>query len=158
MQLPVSASTVDFFYLTFDKRATQQQWVEYAAVMERVIGLVAVIGLTVTAVMGCASSGESEPTSLHLDCGNAGEILRLKGDVRAQAARIWPQMNDPDLKFIFRALAEPQVDYKDLLNPDPDYYLQDPNWIAFNSICPAGSDSCTESEWLDIPSVCRFIG
>lgn len=125
--------------------------------MKRFIGLVAVIGLTVTAVMGCAPSGESEPSSLQVDCGNAGEQWR-GSDVSASSARIWPQMNDPDLKSIFRALAEPPVDDEDFLNSDLNFnYYEDPNWIAFISICPAGRDSCTESQWLDIPTICRFM-
>ena len=62
MPLPLGASTVNLFYLRFDRRATQQQRVEYAAVMRRRVGLVAVIALTLTAVTGCASSDDSVST------------------------------------------------------------------------------------------------
>ena len=41
-------------------------------------------------------------------------------------ARAWPQMNDPDLKSIFRTLADNM--YAGALNDDL-------NWVAFETIC-----------------------
>jgi hypothetical protein len=40
--------------------------------------------------------------------------------------RIWPQMNDPDLKSIFRELAN---------GSETDTFNNDPNYVAFQTIC-----------------------
>ena len=169
----------------FSRRFTQQQLVEYAALMLRVIGLVAVIGLTLTAITGCTTSDDasstvasddasstvasddasstvasddasstvasnakesaiekSEVVSLGQDCVTVdneitkqNEYTRNNGiEIRTQEwfdealktwARIWPQMNDPDLKSIFRELAN---------TTDADDKAMD-NWIAYRTIC-----------------------
>ena len=169
----------------FSRRFTQQQLVEYAALMLRVIGLVAVIGLTLTAITGCTTSDDasstvasddasstvasddasstvasddasstvasnakesaiekSEVVSLGQDCVTVdneitkqNEYTRDNGiEIRTQEwfdealktwARIWPQMNDPDLKSIFRELAN---------TTDADDKAMD-NWIAYRTIC-----------------------
>ena len=142
----------------FSRRFTQQQLVEYGALMLRVIGLVAVIGLTLTAITGCATSDDasstvasnakesaiekSEVVSLGQDCVTVdneitkqNEYTRDNGiEIRTQEwfdealktwARIWPQMNDPDLKSIFRELAN---------TTDADDKAMD-NWIAYRTIC-----------------------
>ena len=41
-------------------------------------------------------------------------------------SRIWPQMSDPDLKSIFRELAN---------GSEADTFNSDPNYIAFQTIC-----------------------
>ena len=165
--------------------------------MKGLIGLVAVIGLTLTAVMGCASSDDSastvasetedsEVTSVVADCAtiddeleqwaqnsadrdsednanestdnkNAGigppknyeksedyidwtfgydaptgesseELLSYENvkELFKTFGRIWPQMNDPDLKSIFRELAD--KDGEGVLGDDPNY-------VAFETIC-----------------------
>ena len=160
----------------FSRRFTQQQLVEYAALMLRVIGLVALIGLTLTAITGCTASDDasstvasddasstvasddasstvasnakesaiekSEVVSLGQDCVTVdneitkqNEYTRNNGiEIRTQEwfdealktwARIWPQMNDPDLKSIFRELAN---------TTDADDKAMD-NWIAYRTIC-----------------------
>ena len=151
----------------FSRQFTQQQLVEYAAVVLRIIGLVAVIGLTLTAITGCATSDDpsstvasddpsstvasdakesatekSEVVSLGQDCVTVdkeitkqNEYTRDNGiEMRTQEwfdealktwARIWPQMNDPDLKSIFRELAN---------TTDADDNAMD-NWIAYRTIC-----------------------
>ena len=169
----------------FSRRFTQQQLVEYGALMLRVIGLVAVIGLTLTAITGCTTSDnasstvasndasstvvsddasstvasddasstvasnakesaieKSEVVSLGQDCVTVdneitkqNEYTRDNGiEIRTQEwfdealktwARIWPQMNDPDLKSIFRELAN---------TTDADDKAMD-NWIAYRTIC-----------------------
>ena len=149
------------------RQFTQQQLVEYAAVVLRIIGLVAVIGLTLTAITGCTTSDDasstvasddasstvasdakesatekSEVVSLGQDCVTVdkeitkqNEYTRDNGiEMRTQEwfdealktwARIWPQMNDPDLKSIFRELAN---------TTDADDNAMD-NWIAYRTIC-----------------------
>ena len=142
----------------FSRRFTPQQLVEYAAVVLRIIGLVAVIGLTLTAITGCTTSDDasstvasnakesaiekSEVVSLGQDCvtvdkeiAKQNEYTRDNGiEIRTQEwfdealktwARIWPQMNDPDLKSIFRELAN---------TTDADDKAMD-NWIAYRTIC-----------------------
>jgi len=151
----------------FSRRFTQQQLVEYGALILRVIGLVAVIGLTLTAITGCTTSDDasstvasddasstvasnakesaiekSEVVSLGQDCVTVdneitkqNEYTRDNGiEIRTQEwfdealktwARIWPQMNDPDLKSIFRELAN---------TTDADDKAMD-NWIAYRTIC-----------------------
>ena len=160
----------------FSRRFTQQQLVEYAAVVLRIIGLVAVFGLTLTAITGCTMSDDasstvvsddasstvvsddasstvasdakesatekSEVVSLGQDCVTVdkeitkqNEYTRDNGiEIRTQEwfdealktwARIWPQMNDPDLKSIFRELAN---------TTDADDKAMD-NWIAYRTIC-----------------------
>ena len=131
--------------------------------MKQILGLMAVIGLTLTAVTACATSEESAPTvaseaetseaaSLKKDCARIyyeraqaiivvleNEEAGISGfeddgfrsdekDALNQKAyvRIWPQMNDPDLKSIFRTLANNLWD--DALNDDP-------NWVAYKTIC-----------------------
>ncbi len=171
--------------MMFSRRFTQQQLVEYAALMLRVIGLVAVIGLTLTAITGCTTSDDasstvasddasstvasddasstvasddasstvasnakesaiekSEVVSLGQDCVTVdneitkqNEYTRNNGiEIRTQEwfdealktwARIWPQMNDPGLKSIFRELAN---------TTDADDKAMD-NWIAYRTIC-----------------------
>ena len=144
--------------MMFSRRFTQQQLVEYAALMLRVIGLVALIGLTLTAITGCTASDDasstvasnakesaiekSEVVSLGQDCVTVdneitkqNEYTRDNGiEIRTQEwfdealktwARIWPQMNDPDLKSIFRELAN---------TTDADDKAMD-NWIAYRTIC-----------------------
>lgn len=108
-----------------------------------IITLVAVIGLTLTAVTGCATSDDSASTvasefeanetmSLRKDCGTVMNGLRLlnnntpSGEELIRAfAKIWPQLNDPDLKSIFRSLSSWN---KGLLFEQPD-------WLAYESIC-----------------------
>ena len=153
--------------MMFSRQFTQQQLVEYAAVVLRIIGLVAVIGLTLTAITGCTTSDDasstvasddasstvasdakesatekSEVVSLGQDCVTVdkeitkqNEYTRDNGiEMRTQEwfdealktwARIWPQMNDPDLKSIFRELAN---------TTDADDKAMD-NWIAYRTIC-----------------------
>ena len=155
----------------FARRFTQQQLVEYAAVVLRIIGLVAVIGLTLTAITGCTTSDDasstvasddasstvasdakesatekSEVVSLGQDCVTVdkeitkqNEYTRDNGiEIRTQEwfdealktwARIWPQMNDPDLKSIFRELANTTVADDDAMD----------NWIAYRTICDTDS-------------------
>ena len=164
----------------FARRFTQQQLVEYAAVVLRIIGLVAVFGLTLTAITGCTMSDDasstvasddasstvasddasstvasdakesatekSEVVSLGQDCVTVdkeitkqNEYTRDNGiEIRTQEwfdealktwARIWPQMNDPDLKSIFRELAN---------TTDADDNAMD-NWIAYRTICDTDS-------------------
>ena len=155
----------------FSRRFTQQQLVEYAAVVLRIIGLVAVFGLTLTAITGCTMSDDasstvasddasstvasdakesatekSEVVSLGQDCVTVdkeitkqNEYTRDNGiEIRTQEwfdealktwARIWPQMNDPDLKSIFRELAN---------TTDADDNAMD-NWIAYRTICDTDS-------------------
>ena len=151
----------------FSRQFTQQQLVEYAAVVLRIIGLVAVIGLTLTAITGCTTSDDasstvasddasstvasdakesaiekSEVVSLGQDCVTVdneitkqNEYTRDNGiEIRTQEwfdealktwARIWSQMNDPDLKSIFRELAN---------TTDADDNAME-NWIAYRTIC-----------------------
>ena len=146
----------------FSRQFTQQQLVEYAAVVLRIIGLVAVIGLTLTAITGCTTSDDasstvasdakesaiekSEVVSLGQDCVTVdkeitkqNEYTRDNGiEIRTQEwfdealktwARIWPQMNDPDLKSIFRELANTTVADDDAMD----------NWIAYRTICDTDS-------------------
>ena len=146
----------------FSRRFTQQQLVEYGALMLRVIGLVAVFGLTLTAITGCTMSDDasstvasnakesaiekSEVVSLGQDCVTVdkeitkqNEYTRDNGiEIRTQEwfdealktwARIWPQMNDPDLKSIFRELANTTVADDDAMD----------NWIAYRTICDTDS-------------------
>ena len=155
----------------FSRRFTQQQLVEYAAVVLRIIGLVAVFGLTLTAITGCTMSDDasstvasddasstvasdakesatekSEVVSLGQDCVTVdkeitkqNEYTRDNGiEMRTQEwfdealktwARIWPQMNDPDLKSIFRELANTTVADDDAMD----------NWIAYRTICDTDS-------------------
>ena len=166
--------------MMFSRRFTQQQLVEYAAVVLRIIGLVAVIGLTLTAITGCTTSDDasstvasddasstvasddasstvasdakesatekSEVVSLGQDCvmvdkeiTKQNEYTRDNGiEIRTQEwfdealktwARIWPQMNDPDLKSIFRELANTTVADDDAMD----------NWIAYRTICDTDS-------------------
>ena len=166
--------------MMFSRRFTQQQLVEYAAVVLRIIGLVAVIGLTLTAITGCTTSDDasstvasddasstvasddasstvasdakesatekSEVVSLGQDCVTVdkeitkqNEYTRDNGiEMRTQEwfdealktwARIWPQMNDPDLKSIFRELANTTVADDDAMD----------NWIAYRTICDTDS-------------------
>ena len=153
--------------MIFARQFTQQQLVEYAAGVHRIIGLVAVIGLTVTAITGCTTNDDpsstvasddpsstvasdakesanekSEVVSLGQDCvtvdkeiAKQNEYTRDNGiEIRTQEwfdealktwARIWPQMNDPDLKSIFRELAN---------TTDADDNAME-NWIAYRTIC-----------------------
>ena len=146
----------------FSRRFTQQQLVEYAAVVLRIIGLVAVFGLTLSAITGCTTSDDasstvasdakesatekSEVVSLGQDCVTVdkeitkqNEYTRDNGiEIRTQEwfdealktwARIWPQMNDPDLKSIFRELANTTVADDDAMD----------NWIAYRTICDTDS-------------------
>ena len=155
----------------FSRRFTQQQLIEYAAVVLRIIGLVAVFGLTLTAITGCTMSDDasstvasddasstvasdakksatekSEVVSLGQDCvmvdkeiTKQNEYTRDNGiEIRTQEwfdealktwARIWPQMNDPDLKSIFRELANTTVADDDAMD----------NWIAYRTICDTDS-------------------
>ena len=164
----------------FSRRFTQQQLIEYAAVVLRIIGLVAVFGLTLTAITGCTMSDDasstvvsddasstvvsddasstvasdakesatekSEVVSLGQDCVTVdkeitkqNEYTRDNGiEIRTQEwfdealktwARIWPQMNDPDLKSIFRELANTTVADDDAMD----------NWIAYRTICDTDS-------------------
>ena len=166
--------------MIFSRQFTQQQLIEYAAVMLRIIGLVAVIGLTLTAITGCTTSDDpsstvasddpsstvasddasstvasdakesatekSEVVSLGQDCVTVdkeitkqNEYTRDNGiEMRTQEwfdealktwARIWPQMNDPDLKSIFRELANTTVADDDAMD----------NWIAYRTICDTDS-------------------
>ena len=157
--------------MMFARRFTQQQLVEYAAVVLRIIGLVAVFGLTLTAITGCTMSDDasstvasddasstvasdakesatekSEVVSLGQDCvmvdkeiTKQNEYTRDNGiEIRTQEwfdealktwARIWPQMNDPDLKSIFRELANTTVADDDAMD----------NWIAYRTICDTDS-------------------
>ena len=46
----------------FARQFTQQQLVEYAAIVLRIIGLVAVIGLTLTAITGCTTNDDPSST------------------------------------------------------------------------------------------------
>jgi hypothetical protein len=157
--------------MMFSRQFTQQQLVKYAAVVLRIIGLVAVIGLTLTAITGCTTSDDpsstvasddpsstvasdakesatekSEVVSLGQDCVTVdkeitkqNEYTRDNGiEIRTQEwfdealktwARIWPQMNDPDLKSIFRELAN---------TTDADDNAMD-NWIAYRTICDTDS-------------------
>ena len=157
--------------MMFSRRFTQQQLVEYGALMLRVIGLVAVIGLTLTAITGCTTSDDasstvasddasstvasdakesaiekSEVVSLGQDCVTVdkeitkqNEYTRDNGiEIRTQEwfdealktwARIWPQMTDPDLKSIFRELANTTVADDDAMD----------NWIAYRTICDTDS-------------------
>ena len=157
--------------MIFSRQFTQQQLIEYAAVMLRIIGLVAVIGLTLTAITGCTTSDDasstvasddasstvasdakesaiekSEVVSLGQDCVTVdkeitkqNEYTRDNGiEIRTQEwfdealktwARIWPQMNDPDLKSIFRELANTTVADDDAMD----------NWIAYRTICDTDS-------------------
>jgi hypothetical protein len=166
--------------MMFARRFTQQQLVEYAAVVLRIIGLVAVFGLTLTAITGCTMSDDasstvasddasstvasddasstvasdakesatekSEVVSLGQDCVTVdkeitkqNEYTRDNGiEIRTQEwfdealktwARIWPQMNDPDLKSIFRELANTTVADDDAMD----------NWIAYRTICDTDS-------------------
>jgi len=122
--------------------------------MKRIIGLVAVIGLTLTAVMGCATSEESASTaaseaeapeagSVAADCATIiFEIDKMADDNRRMNiepntqeayisvlkafARMWPQISDPDLKSITRELS----------NRDNDTNVgDDPNNAAVQTIC-----------------------
>ena len=171
--------------MIFARQFTQQQLVEYAAGVHRIIGLVAVIGLTLTAITGCTTNDDpsstvasddpsstvasddpsstvasddpsstvasdakesanekSEVVSLGQDCvtvdkeiAKQNEYTRDNGiEIRTQEwfdealktwARIWPQMNDPDLKSIFRELAN---------TTDADDNAME-NWIAYRTIC-----------------------
>lgn len=121
--------------------------------------LVAVIGLTLTVVTGCASSEKSastvaieagdsttkksEVTSVDTDCVLVlGEFERSVQYQQSNGiepgsqesfdealntfSRIWPQMSDPDLKSIFRKLAN---------GSEADTFNSDPNYIAFQTIC-----------------------
>jgi hypothetical protein len=166
--------------MMFSRRFTQQQLIEYAAVVLRIIGLVAVFGLTLTAITGCTMSDDasstvasddasstvasddasstvasdakesatekSEVVSLGQDCVTVdkeitkqNEYTRDNGiEIRTQEwfdealktwARIWPQMNDPDLKSIFRELANTTVADDDAMD----------NWIAYRTICDTDS-------------------
>ena len=157
--------------MIFAKQFTQQQLVEYAAGVHRIIGLVAVFGLTLTAITGCtmsddpsstvtsddpsstvasdakeSASEKSEVVSLGQDCvmvdkeiTKQNEYTRDNGiEIRTQEwfdealktwARIWPQMNDPDLKSIFRELANTTVADDDAMD----------NWIAYRTICDTDS-------------------
>ena len=148
--------------MIFSRQFTQQQLIEYAAVVLRIIGLVAVIGLTLTAITGCTTSDDasstvasdakesaiekSEVVSLGQDCVTVdneitkqNEYTRDNGiEIRTQEwfdealktwARIWPQMNDPDLKSIFRELANTTVADDDAMD----------NWIAYRTICDTDS-------------------
>ena len=148
--------------MIFSRQFTQQQLIEYAAVMLRIIGLVAVFGLTLTAITGCTMSDDasstvasdakesatekSEVVSLGQDCvmvdkeiTKQNEYTRDNGiEIRTQEwfdealktwARIWPQMNDPDLKSIFRELANTTVADDDAMD----------NWIAYRTICDTDS-------------------
>ena len=151
----------------FARQFTQQQLVEYAAIVLRIIGLVAVIGLTLTAITGCttnddpsstvasddpsstvasdakeSASEKSEVLSLGQDCVTVDKEIAKQNEftrdneieIRTQEwfdealktwARIWPQMNDPDLKSIFRELANTTVADDDAMD----------NWIAYRTIC-----------------------
>ena len=155
----------------FSRRFTQQQLVEYAADVHRIIGLVVVIGLTLTAITGCTTSDDpsstvasddpsstvasdakesasekSEVLSLGQDCVTVDKEITKQNEytrdneikIRTQEwfdealktwARIWPQMNDPDLKSIFRELAN---------TTDADDNAMD-NWIAYRTICDTDS-------------------
>ena len=166
--------------MIFARQFTQQQLVEYAAGVHRIIGLVAVIGLTLTAITGCTTNDDpsstvasddpsstvasddpsstvasdakesanekSEVVSLGQDCvtvdkeiAKQNEYTRDNGiEIRTQEwfdealktwARIWPQMNDPDLKSIFRELANTTVADDDAMD----------NWIAYRTICDTDS-------------------
>lgn len=121
--------------------------------MKQILGLVAVIGLTLTAVMGCATRNESvealaseaeasEAASLKKDCARIYyEMLSAIAEISsgdtgeewvdkfiAGFARSWPQLNDPDLKSIFRELAE---SWEGEIGELPD----EPAAIAYNTIC-----------------------
>jgi hypothetical protein len=119
-----------------------------------IIGLVAAIGLTLTAVTGCASSDDSSSTvaseaeapeagSVAADCATiifeidkmADDNSRMNIEPNTQAAyisllkaygRMWPQIRDPDLKSITRELS----------NRDNDTNVgDDPNNAAVLTIC-----------------------
>ena len=121
--------------------------------MKRVIAVVAVIGLTLTAVMGCATRNESvealaseaeasEAASLKKDCAyiyyeTSTSLVDYLGETdeeiyqlfTATFAHIWTQLNDPDLKSIFRSLADGFGDGNfAALNGESD-------WIAYATIC-----------------------
>ena len=157
--------------MMFSRQFAQQQLVEYAADVLRIISLGVVIGLTLTAITGCRTSDDpsstvasddpsstvasdakesanekSEVVSLGQDCvtvdkeiAKQNEYTRDNGiEIRTQEwfdealktwARIWPQMNDPDLKSIFRELANTTVADDDAMD----------NWIAYRTICDTDS-------------------
>ena len=148
--------------MMFSRQFAQQQLVEYAADVLRIISLGVVIGLTLTAITGCRTSDDpsstvasdakesasekSEVVSPGQDCvtvdkemAKQNEYTRDNGiEIRTQEwfdealktwARIWPQMNDPDLKSIFRELAN---------TTDADDDAMD-NWIAYRTICDTDS-------------------
>ena len=128
--------------------------------MKRVlISLVAVIGLTLTAVTGCTSSEDSASTvaieakdsttkkseASSFDTDWVLVLGEFERSVQYQQSngiepgsqesfdealntfgRIWPQMNDPDLKSIFRELAN---------GSETDTFNNDPNYVAFQTIC-----------------------
>jgi hypothetical protein len=119
-----------------------------------IISLVAVIGLTLTAVSGCATSEDSsstvaseaeapEPGSVAADCATIiFEIDKMADDNRRMNiepntqeaytsylkahARMWPQISDPDLKSITREISNRDND----TNADDD-----PNTEAIITIC-----------------------
>ena len=89
-----------------------------------------------------SATEKSEVVSLGQDCvtvdkeiAKQNEYTRDNGiEIRTQEwfdealktwARIWPQMNDPDLKSIFRELANTTVADDDAMD----------NWIAYRTIC-----------------------
>ena len=120
-----------------------------------IIGLVAAIGLTLTAVTGCASSDDSSSTaaseaeapeagSVAADCQTvADEIDKMADDnlrmniepstresytsALKTFARMWPQISDPDLKSITRELSNREVNGTAIID--------DPNWEALLTIC-----------------------
>ena len=115
--------------------------------MKQILGLVAVIGLTLTAVMGCATSEESASTvaseveaseagSVAADCATVQVEFQKMDDAGSPPhpyetglktfSRIWPQMNDPDLKSIFRELANNGYEGK---------FTDDLNWVSAQTIC-----------------------
>jgi hypothetical protein len=116
--------------------------------MKRILGLVAIIGLTLTVVTGCATSEDSSSTvapeaeapeagSVAADC--ATTWFEMEKDLSADGpgqidyatslktfARTWPQMNDPDLKSIFREWAN---------NGFEGEASDNPYWVAARTIC-----------------------
>jgi len=130
--------------------------------MKRFIAVVAVIGLTLTVITGCATRNESvealaieaeasASASLAQDCEAVkqewdnsmyeskmdfpkGMTNLEKFDERLIMflARTWPQMNDPDLKELFRAMANAQ-------KPGEEMEFAGANYYAFKIICPSPS-------------------
>ena len=122
--------------------------------MRVIISLVAVIGLTLTVVTGCATSDDSASTaaseaeapeagSVAADCQTiTDEINKMTDDNRRMNiepntresyismlkahARMWPQISDPDLKSITREIS---------IRDNDTNIVDDPNTEAMITIC-----------------------